>query len=87
MPLLVAHPHPAHDSFFDKGTGAGYVRFRTTSQNYYDYDTKALSVGESNQGIVVPPPPASIEDTWKIHCPPTSPPPPHTRTRLVTGWH
>mmetsp|Transcript_8414 Transcript_8414/g.18763 ORF Transcript_8414/g.18763 Transcript_8414/m.18763 type:complete len:148 (-) Transcript_8414:154-597(-) len=39
-------------NFFDKGTGAGYVRFRTTSQNYYDYDTKALSVGESNQGIV-----------------------------------
>ena len=40
-------------SFFDKGaTGAGFVRFRTTSQNYYEYDTKALAVGESNQGIV-----------------------------------
>ena len=38
--------------FFDKGTGAGFVRFRTTSQNFYDYDTKALTVGESNQGIV-----------------------------------
>jgi len=39
--------------FFDKGAGgAGFVRFRTTAQNYYDYDTKALSVGESNQGIV-----------------------------------
>ena len=32
--------------------GAGFVRFRTTSQNYYAYDTKALAVGESNQGIV-----------------------------------
>ena len=31
---------------------AGYQRFRTTSQNFYDYDTKALAVGESNQGIV-----------------------------------
>ena len=41
-------------SFFDKGAGgAGFVRFRTTSQNFYDYDTKALAVGESNQGIVV----------------------------------
>jgi len=30
----------------------GFNRFRTTSQNFYNYDTKALSVGESNQGIV-----------------------------------
>ena len=28
------------------------MRFRTTSQNYFNYDTKALAVGESNQGIV-----------------------------------
>ena len=32
--------------------GAGFQRFRTTMQNYYSYDTKALAVGESNQGIV-----------------------------------
>jgi len=38
--------------FLSGNTPAGYVRFRTTSQNYYDYDVKALSVGESNQGVV-----------------------------------
>ena len=38
--------------FFDQGTGAGFVRFRTSSQNFFDYDTNSLSVGESNQGIV-----------------------------------
>lgn len=32
--------------------GAGYQRFRTTSANFYDYDTRALEVGASNQGIV-----------------------------------
>ena len=31
---------------------AGYERFRTTSQNYFDYDTKATAVGETNPGIV-----------------------------------
>ena len=31
---------------------AGYQRFRTTFQNFYDYDTSALEVGETNQGIV-----------------------------------
>ena len=31
---------------------AGYERFRTTSQNYFDYDTKATQVGETNPGIV-----------------------------------
>ena len=40
------------NSFFGGGMEAGYQRFRTTSQNFYDYDTKALAVGESNQGIV-----------------------------------
>ena len=39
-------------SFFSGSKEAGYQRFRTTSQNYYAYDTKALAVGESNQGIV-----------------------------------
>ena len=50
----------AHDNsiFFGRfciggRAGAGFERFRTTCQNYYGYDTKALSVGESNQGIVV----------------------------------
>jgi len=33
-------------------TEAGYEPYRTTSQNYFDVDTGALSVGESNQGIV-----------------------------------
>lgn len=37
---------------FEGGKEAGYQRFRTTSQNFYAYDTKALEVGESNQGIV-----------------------------------
>ena len=39
-------------SFFGGQQEAGYDRFRTTSQNYYSYDTAALAVGESNQGIV-----------------------------------
>ena len=43
---------PFDNSFFGGGMEAGYQRFRTTSQNFYDYDTKALAVGESNQGIV-----------------------------------
>ena len=30
-------------------TEAGFERFRTTSSNYFEYDTKVLSVGESNQ--------------------------------------
>ena len=39
-------------SFFGGSQEAGYQRFRTTTQNFFAYDTKALSVGESNQGIV-----------------------------------
>jgi len=38
--------------FMQGGAQAGFERFRTSSQNYYAYDTKALQVGESNQGIV-----------------------------------
>jgi len=39
--------------FFNAGqTSAGFQRFRTTSDNFFNYDTKALAVGESNQGIV-----------------------------------
>ena len=34
------------------GVPPGYNPYRTTSQNFYDYDTSMLSVGESNQGIV-----------------------------------
>jgi len=47
---------PRNETTFDfmsNGTQEpGYQRFRTSSQNFYAYDTKALSVGESNQGIV-----------------------------------
>jgi len=47
------HPRNKHTyDFFSGSQEAGYQRFRTTSQNYYAYDTKALAVGESNQGIV-----------------------------------
>lgn len=46
-----AHAHLVR-SFFSGQQEAGYQRFRTTSHNYYNYDTKALAVGESNQGIV-----------------------------------
>lgn len=47
------YPRNEHTYDFFGGTQeAGFQRFRTTSQNYYAYDTKALSVGESNQGIV-----------------------------------
>ena len=47
------HPRNKHTyDFFGGSQEAGYQRFRTTSQNYYAYDTKALAVGESNQGIV-----------------------------------
>ena len=46
-----SHRTPAR-SFFGGSSEAGYQRFRTTSQNFYAYDTKALAVGESNQGIV-----------------------------------
>ena len=38
--------------FFGAGMEAGFERFRTTSQNFYDYDTRVLEVGDSNQGIV-----------------------------------
>ncbi len=30
----------------------GFERFRTTSQNFYAYDTSTLAVGGTNQGIV-----------------------------------
>ena len=43
---------PTLTRLFSGVAEAGYQRFRTTSQNFYDYDTKALAVGESNQGIV-----------------------------------
>jgi len=47
------YPRNKHTyDFFGGAQEAGYQRFRTTSQNYYAYDTKALAVGESNQGIV-----------------------------------
>lgn len=48
LPLLRCALH----SFFGGMGEAGFQRFRTTTMNYYAYDTKALSVGESNQGIV-----------------------------------
>ncbi len=41
--------------FMNPGNGAkppGYNPYRTTSQNFYAYDTNMLAVGESNQGIV-----------------------------------
>ena len=40
------------DAFDTRVPEAGYQRFRTTSQNFFDYDTAALAVGETNQGIV-----------------------------------
>merc|ERR1712224_575976 len=47
------YPRNEHTYDFFGGTNeAGYERFRTTSQNFYAYDTAALAVGESNQGIV-----------------------------------
>jgi len=47
------YPRNQHTyDFFSGNQEAGYQRFRTSSQNFYDYDTKALAVGESNQGIV-----------------------------------
>ena len=54
-PSRLTRPRPSRAcarSFFGGSQEAGYQRFRTTSQNFYEYDTKALSVGESNQGIV-----------------------------------
>jgi len=39
-------------NFLSGSTEAGYEPYRTTSQNYYNVDTGALAVGESNQGIV-----------------------------------
>jgi len=42
-----------HTYDFLNGTKeAGYEPYRTTSKNFFEYDTKALAVGESNQGIV-----------------------------------
>jgi len=46
-------PRNEHTYNFLKGfTTPGYKPFRSTSQNYYGYDTGMLAVGESNQGIV-----------------------------------
>ena len=39
-------------SFLKGNVEAGYQTFRTTSQNFYNYDTTPI-VGEGNQGIVV----------------------------------
>jgi len=39
-------------NFMEGTEGAGYQRFRTTSNNYFAYDTTALEVGASNSGIV-----------------------------------
>ena len=51
--VRMCYPRNEHTYDFFGGTQeAGYQRFRTTSQNFYAYDTKALAVGESNQGIV-----------------------------------
>ena len=47
----VASPPPAR-SFFGGAQEAGFQRFCTTSQNFYNYDTRVLEVGGSNQGIV-----------------------------------
>ena len=52
---IVSHPALPSDvprSFLSGSTPAGFQRFRTSTQNFYNYDTKALAVGESNQGIV-----------------------------------
>ena len=38
---------------FNQPTGPGFVRFKTTQQNYFGQDISAMDVGESNQGIVV----------------------------------
>ena len=51
-PLALSPLLPPLRSFFGGSQEAGYQRFRTTTQNFFAYDTKALSVGESNQGIV-----------------------------------
>ena len=37
---------------FDQHLEPGFTRFRTTTQNYFDYDVSALNVGGTNQGIV-----------------------------------
>ena len=42
-----------HTYDFMKGnTEPGYSPYNTISSNFYNYDTKALEVGASNQGIV-----------------------------------
>ena len=52
---LTESPGSRCRSFLKGNTEAGFQTFRTTAQNYFGYDTAALSVGESNQGIVVRP--------------------------------
>mmetsp|Transcript_551 Transcript_551/g.1122 ORF Transcript_551/g.1122 Transcript_551/m.1122 type:complete len:161 (+) Transcript_551:25-507(+) len=37
---------------FNQPTGPGFVRFKTSSQNFFGQDTSSMAVGESNQGIV-----------------------------------
>ena len=44
------NPNPT--SIFNQPTGPGFVRFKTSSQNFFGQDTSSMAVGESNQGIV-----------------------------------
>jgi len=39
-------------NFLSGSVEPGYNTYRTTSQNFFDYDPGMLAVGESNQGIV-----------------------------------
>lgn len=51
--LRFCHPRNQHTYDFMKGnTPPGYNPYKTTSGNFFNYDTKALEVGQSNQGIV-----------------------------------
>lgn len=43
---------PHYGSIFNQPTGPGFVRFKTSSQNFFGQDTSSMAVGESNQGIV-----------------------------------
>lgn len=45
-------PRCARRYYPNSNKEAGFQQFRTSSQNFYGYDVKALAVGESNQGIV-----------------------------------
>ena len=37
---------------FNQPPEPGFVRFKTSSQNFYGQDVSSMAVGESNQGIV-----------------------------------